>query len=146
MTIKTKILDKRAKMPTRGSGGAAGHDLYALIPNGLQIIKPHETEIIKTGIAVEIPQGYFGGLYARSGLATNSGLRLATGTSVIDSDYRGEVLVGLYNDSNDRQVVYNGDRIAQLVIQPHADAEYVAVGKLSETDRGKGGFGSTGVK
>lgn len=99
--------------------------------------------VIRTGIAVEIPKGYFGGIFARSGLATKKGLRLATGNSIIDSDYRGEILIPLYNDSNKGQIVDDGERIAQLIIIPYEDVEFSEVYELSATERGEGGFGST---
>ena len=147
MYIKIKRLHiDTDTMPTHGSKFSAGWDLKAHIGEpGYVAIDPGEMKSIGTGIAVSIPVGYFGGLYARSGLATNKGLRLTTGTSVIDSDYRGEIMVGLYNDSDQTQYVTHGDRIAQLVIQKHEIVDYwEIVGELDPTERGEGGFGSTG--
>jgi len=150
MKINIKKTDTRAILPTRGSAGAAGVDLYALVDEddifiqGEIVIAPGGTHKFHTGIAVEIPEGYFGALYARSGLSTNSGLVLTTGTSVIDSDYRDEIIVGLRNLSQEYRKVYNGERIAQLVIQPYVVPEWNEVEKLTETERGTGGFGSTG--
>ena len=143
--LKIKLLTENAVVPTVGSKNAAGLDLYAYIEEGDIIVESFTTVKINTGIAVEIPDGYFGGVYARSGLATKQGLRPSNCVGVIDSDYRGEVMVALYNDSDKPRTVVNGDRIAQLIIQPYLNAEIDIVDELSETDRGNGGFGSTGV-
>lgn len=143
--LKIKLLAENAVVPTVGSQNAAGLDLYAYIEEGDITVKPFTTVKIRTGIAVEIPDGHFGGVYARSGLATKQGLRPSNCVGVIDSDYRGEVMVALYNDSNKPRKVVNGDRIAQLIIQPYLYAAIDIVDELSETDRGDGGFGSTGV-
>lgn len=143
--LKIKLLTENAVVPTVGSKNAAGLDLYAYIEEGDIIVEPFTTVKINTGIAVEIPDGYFGGVYARSGLATKQGLRPSNCVGVIDSDYRGEVMVALYNDSNKPRTVVNGDRIAQLIIQPYLNVEIDIVDELSETDRGNGGFGSTGA-
>lgn len=143
--LKIKLLTENAVVPTVGSKNAAGLDLYAYIEEGDIIVEPFTTVKINTGIAVEIPDGYFGGVYARSGLATKQGLRPSNCVGIIDSDYRGEVMVALYNDSDKPRTVVNGDRIAQLIIQPYLNAEIDIVDELSETDRGNGGFGSTGV-
>lgn len=154
-TIKFKKLHPNAKMPTYGTEEAAGLDLYAVIDNGknfsgqnktVTYILPKETKIINTGIAIEIPNNCFGGIYPRSGLAIKKGLNLANSTAVIDSDYRGEIKVALYNQSNETQRIENGDRIAQLVIQPYIKTKLEETDELSETDRGNGGFGSTGIK
>ena len=142
MNINIKKLNKRAVTPTRGSEYAAGYDLYAL--NG-DIIAPGVTSKISTGIAIEIPEGFFGAIFARSGLATKQGLRPANCVGVIDSDYRGEVIVALHNDSQDDGEVCAGDRIAQLVIMPYQTVEFIEVDELSDTQRGEGGFGSTGA-
>lgn len=150
MNVKIKKVWDCAKLPTQGTRFSAGWDLYAYIPSemvtpGWEAIGPGEMKSIGTGVAVSIPAGYYGALYARSGLATNKGLRLTTGTSVIDSDYRGEIMVGLYNDSDHTQYVAHGDRIAQLVIQKHEIVDYwEIVDELDPTERGEGGFGSTG--
>ena len=144
--IKTKKLRDGAQLPTIGSDGAAGADLYACLSNDMTIIYPGETLKIPTGIAVEIPDGYFGAVFARSGLATKFGLRPANCVGVIDSDYRGEVMVALHNDSNAAVNIINGERIAQLVIIQHEHIIYTEADELSDTGRGEGSFGSTGVK
>lgn len=143
-----KLLRENAQLPTLGSAQAAGYDLYAAFEDtmyGSMEIPPHETRMIPTGIAISIPQDFWGGIYARSGLATKQGLRPANCVGVIDSDYRGEIFVALHNDSNDYRYVCNGDRIAQLIIHSccyHWGWE--VVDNLDPTERGKGGFGSTG--
>lgn len=144
-TIRYKKLSNQAIAPTRGSDYAAGYDLYAC-PTGADVvfINPGETVKIGTGIAIELPQGTFGGIYARSGLSVKQGLRPANCVGVVDSDYRGEIIVALHNDSDEQQCVVYGDRIAQLVIQPFIIAHFVDSDDLKETTRGAGGFGSTG--
>ena len=142
--MRVMRIDERAIMPTRGSVEAAGWDLYALCDKPITI-RPQETEIIRTGLVFEVPQGYWAGIYARSGLATKRGLRPSNCTGVIDSDYRGEVLVALYNDSDDPQVVWHGDRIAQAIVSPYYTVPIEEVTEVSKTKRGTGGFGSTGV-
>ena len=107
-------------------------------------IKPQETEVIRTGLVFEVPPGYFAGIFARSGMATNRGLRPSNCVGVIDSDYRGEVLVAIYNDSEETQIIYNGDRVAQAIVIK-ADDAIEEVSEVSKTARGNGGFGSTGV-
>lgn len=145
MEIKIKILKENAKLPTKGSNQAAGFDLYACSDDYFEAtIYPHETIKVGTGLAMSIPEGYYGALYARSGLATKQGLRPANCVGVIDSDYRGEIVVALHNDSNDPQTYHNGDRIAQLIIQPCLDVVYKVVEDLDDTERGNGGFGHTG--
>lgn len=147
--MKIKRLHPDAIVPTLGSAAAAGYDLYALYPCDLE---PGDTWFIHTGLAIEIPAGFWGGIYARSGLATKKGLRPANGVGVIDSDYRGEIMVALHNDSSSLQHIDAGDRIAQLVfhqqctILPDEDGNiWQVVEDLSDTDRGEGGFGSTGT-
>ena len=141
-----KKLNEKAVTPTRGSTKAAGWDLYSCIDEDIWI-QPHETVKIGTGIAVAIPDGYYGAIYARSGLATKQGLRPANCTGIIDADYRGELIVALHNDSEEPQCVVPAERIAQLVICPYAFVyEWEEVDELDETDRGEGGFGSTGLK
>lgn len=140
--MRIKRLSENAKVPTKGSQHAAGYDLYS---TETVSIRPHETALIGTGWAMEFPIGYFGAIYARSGLATKEGLRPANCVGVIDSDYRGEVKVALHNDTNTLKTVTAGDRIAQLIIMDYffvSDFEEVNV--LSDTNRGEGGFGSTG--
>lgn len=140
-----KILNDLAKVPTYGSIEAAGADLYAATSYDIEI-RPHETVKIGTGIAIAVPRGYYGGIYARSGLATKQGLRPANCVGVIDSDYRGEVIVALHNDTDEPQWVPAGSRIAQLLIQPVMRTYFNVVDELEDTERGIGGFGSTGVK
>ena len=133
-----------AKTPTRGSAEAAGYDLYAATDYDIEIT-PHDTVKIGTGLKMAIPQHYFGAIDPRSGIATKQGLRPANCVGVIDSDYRGEVIVALHNDSNDHQIVPAGSRIAQLIISPYAEVN-IREFQLDETERGEGGFGSTGIK
>ena len=141
MKIKIKKLSEKATIPTCGSPCSAGADLYSCEE---VMIMPGRTTMVKTDIAVEIPEGYFGGIFARSGLATKAGLRPANGVGVIDSDYRGEIIVALYNASGHMRMVEKGERIAQLVIMPYLSTEFEEVEELSETQRQAGGFGSTG--
>ena len=143
--VKIKKLDERATIPSYGSEYAAGFDLYAILDNDTTI-KSHETVLIKTGLSMEIPVGYAGMIFARSGLATKKGLAPANKVGVVDSDYRGEVMVALHNHSNEDQTISNGERIAQMVIMPFYKAEFTVVEELSDTERGAGGFGSTGTK
>lgn len=142
--VKIKRLNKDAIIPTYGSSFAAGADLYNNM--GEISIKPHETVLVKTGIALEVPNGYAGLIYARSGLATKRGLAPANKVGVIDSDYRGEVMVALHNHTNEEKIVEANERIAQLVIAPYMKANFEVVEELSDTIRGDGGFGSTGTK
>lgn len=141
--IKIKKLSDLAIIPERGSEYSAGVDLHAAISESIYI-SPHETIKIPTGLAMELPEGTFGAIFARSGLATKEGLAPATKVSVIDSDYRGEIGVPLHNDSNMSRLINPGERIAQLVLLPYVPIEFKEVDKLSDTDRGFGGFGSTG--
>ena len=143
MKVKVKKLDARATLPTYGSEQAAGADLYTLTDGNLTI-GAGETAMIGTGLALEIPAGYVGLVYARSGLATKKGLAPANKVGVIDSDYRGEIKVALYNQSGVPQTIAAGERIAQLVIAPYLTADYEEAEALSDSARGAGGFGSTG--
>ena len=143
--VKIKKLDERATIPSYGSEYAAGFDLYAILDDELTI-KSHETILVKTGLSMEIPVGYAGMIFARSGLATKKGLAPANKVGVVDSDYRGEVMVALHNHSNTDQTISNGERIAQMVIMPFYKAEFIEVEELSDTERGSEGFGSTGSK
>lgn len=143
--MKVKKFFDTAIIPTKGSSGAAGYDLYANIADGAETINPHETKKISTGLGMEIPHGYAGLIFARSGLATKRGLRPANCVGVVDSDYRGEVIVALHNDSAEPQQINHGDRIAQLVIVPYATVLFEVVDDLESTERGDGGFGSTGT-
>ena len=144
--IKVKKLRPDAHMPELGTPGAAGADLYACMDTDCAAITPGSILKIGTGLAVEIPPGYFGAIFARSGLSTKKGLRPGNCVGVIDSDYRGEIIVALRNDSRFDQLITNGERIAQLVIIPCVSPIFVEEEELSDTERGDGGFGSTGVK
>ena len=141
--VKFKRLTNTAQTPIKGSKYSAGFDLSADISKDI-LIKPKETVKIPTGLSIEIPEGYFGAIYARSGLATKEGLRPANCVGVVDSDYRGEYMVALHNDSNTTQVVRPQQRIAQLVITPYLMCNLIETDDLSSTQRGSGGFGSTG--
>lgn len=143
MNIKIKRLSEEATIPTRGSEYSAGYDLYANIEKPVSI-KPHETVKIGTGWAIEIPDGYFGAIFARSGLATKEGLRPANCTGVCDSDYRGEYIVAIHNDSDVVREITPHERIAQLVVIPYLYVDFKETDELSDTSRGRGGFGSTG--
>lgn len=145
MKVNIKKLNENARIPVYSTEFSAGADLYALIEEPITI-KSGETKLIKTGLAMEIPVGYVGLVYARSGLATKKGLAPANKVGVIDSDYRGEIMVALYNQSQEDQVVENGERIAQMVIAPFVQADFDIKEELNETVRGLGGFGSTGTK
>ena len=145
MYIKIQKLREGARIPHRGSDFAAGYDLYAAPAESAAVtIAPHATAMIGTGLAAAIPAGYFGGIFARSGLASKQGLRPANCVGVVDADYRGEIAVALHNDTDEPRTVQPGDRIAQLVILPFLAAEFDETDTLPETDRGAGGFGSTG--
>ena len=143
MEIAIKRLNDLAVLPTRGSEEAAGYDLYAAIESPVYI-KPHETEKIGTGLSFSLPRNTFGAIFARSGLATKQGLRPANCVGVCDSDYRGEYIVAIHNDSDYVSVINPGDRIAQVVLMPYLPMKFVEVSELDETNRGIGGFGSTG--
>lgn len=142
MEVKIKRLTETAKLPVYGSEFSAGADLYA--DEAGFGIAPGETRLVHTGLSIEIPEGYGGFIYARSGLATKKGLAPANKVGVIDADYRGEIMVSLHNHSGETQTVESGERIAQLVIAPFLKAEFTETDELSETVRGEGGFGSTG--
>ena len=145
MNVNIKKLNEKAIIPTYGSEYAAGADLYACVEGEVEI-KPHATAVIPTGLALELPLGYAGLIYARSGLATKKGLAPANKVGVVDCDYRGEVKVALHNHSEVAQVISAGERIAQLVIAPYITAKFIETDELSQTVRGAGGFGSTGSK
>lgn len=145
MEIRIRKLNERAVLPVRGSAQAAGYDLYAACEEPV-VIAPHETRKIGTGLAAEIPEGYFGGIFARSSLASKRSLRPANCVGVVDADYRGEIIAALHNDGETEQVIEPGERIAQLVILPFLSVEFTEVPELTDTDRGSGGFGSTGTK
>ena len=142
--IKVKKLNELAKLPTRGSKYAAGYDLYAAIDTPISI-PPHTTVKIGTGLSFELPRDTFAALYPRSGLAAKQGLRLANCVGVCDSDYRGEYIVALHNDLNEAQLIEPGARIAQMILCPYIKMEFIETDTLEETERGSGGFGSTGA-
>ena len=144
-SVRIKKLDEKAIIPTYGSEFAAGADLYACL-DGALTINPHETTLVHTGVAMEIPTGFAGLIYARSGIASKRGLAPANKVGVVDSDYRGEIMVALHNHSAIPQTIENGERIAQLVIAPYVVADFVLSDELDDTERGAGGFGSTGKK
>ncbi len=143
--LRIKKLRDNAQMPTYGSEFAAGADMYAAIDEAVTI-QPNETKLIPTGLAFEIPEGYAGFIYARSGLASKRGLAPANKVGVIDADYRGEVMVALHNHGTQAQTVEAGERIAQMIIAPFVAVNYVFSDELEDTVRGEGGFGSTGRK
>ena len=147
MEVKIKKVFEDAVVPTRGSAQAAGYDLYAYKPGDKDAvyIQPHTTLMVHTGIAAAVPEGYFGAVFARSGLAKKQGLRPANAVGVCDTDYRGEIMVALHNDSNESQLIHHGDRIAQFVIIPYLPVEFSEANELDETERGSGGFCSTGA-
>ena len=136
-------LNQNAQAPTCGSLDAAGYDLSAAIDSNITIA-PHQTVKIPTGLAIELPEGTFGGIYARSGIANREGLAPANKVGIVDSDYRGEVIVALHNHSDEYRIVEPGQRIAQLIVQPYIKVEFNEVDSLNTTARGTGGFGSTG--
>lgn len=146
MKIQIKKLYDNAKLPTRGSDKAAAYDVYACIFNDGEVdIFPHKTAKIGTGIAIAPPEGFFVGVYARSGLSTKEGLRPANCVGVCDEDYRGEYIVALHNDSDFIRTVKHGDRIGQIILQQRFDMDFEEVSELDKTVRGAGGFGSTGT-
>lgn len=145
MKVNFKALCEGATPPAYATEYAAGADLYNL-KNSPEILAPGETKLIHTGIALEIPEGYVGLIFARSGLATKRGLAPANKVGVIDSDYRGEIMVALHNHSATEQKIDGGERVAQISIVPYLKAEFSETDTLSETVRGEGGFGSTGKK
>ncbi len=144
-SILIKKLEKSAKIPTYGSPDAAGADLYALSEMGEVTFAPGETVMIRTGIAISIPKGYAGLIYARSGLACKRGLAPANKVGVIDADYRGEIMVALHNHTNEAVTLAAGERIAQLVVTPCLMPDFTECDELDDTLRGEGGFGSTGT-
>ena len=146
MEVRIKKLNDTAIIPTLGFVEAAGCDIYANLVEdaGSVTIGPGATHFIKTGIAMEVPKQYAGLIYARSGLASKRGLRPANCVGVIDSDYRGEIMVALHNDSDAPQTINHGERIAQMVITPYIRPEFVETDDLTDTERGEGGFGHTG--
>lgn len=145
MDVRIKKLNDLAKIPTRGSKFSAGYDLYAATNYDIQI-PPHSTVKIGTGLAMDLPYGYFGAIFARSGIATKRGLRPANAVGICDADYRNEYIVALHNDTDEIQTIQAGERIAQLILLPYQDIDFKEVNELHDTDRGMDGFGSTGEK
>lgn len=145
MTVKIVKLCENARIPTYGSVSAAGADLYACIEQPVTIA-PGQTLLVPTGLSMEIEEGFAGFIYARSGLATKRGLAPANKVGVIDSDYRGQVMVSLHNHSDKEQTVEPGERVAQMVFAPVYQAQFILTDTLEQTERGSGGFGSTGTK
>lgn len=145
MHINVKKLNENAVLPTYGSANAAGADIYACLDAPLTIA-PHETVMVHTGLAMEIPEGYAGLIYARSGLACKRNLAPANKVGVVDSDYRGEFMIALHNHGTAPQTIEPKERIAQLVITPYIVGQFEVVDELDTTERGAGGFGSTGRK
>lgn len=143
MNINIVRLTDSAKLPDRGSALAAGYDLFADVTEEVKVL-PHETKMIGTGLAMEIPEGYFGGIFARSGLSAKEGLRPANCVGVVDSDYRGEIKVAVHNDGEIERVITPSEKIAQLVVVPFLSVSFNEVSELTDTARGEGGFGSTG--
>lgn len=144
VNVKFVKLKLDAQIPTKGSIQSAGYDLYACTGGTIEI-PPHTTAKIGTGLAIQPPAGYWGAIIARSGLATKQGLRPGNCVGCCDEDYRGEYIVALHNDSNEMRFINHGDRIAQLVFLPYLNVKFEEVESLNETERGSGGFGSTGV-
>ncbi len=143
MEIKVCKIRSSARLPHRGSSYAAGYDLYADIEE-TTVIPPHETRMIGTGLSMAIPVGYFGGIFARSGLAAKEGMRPANCVGVVDADYRGEIMVALHNDSETDRIVESGERVAQLLLLPFIEMDFMETNQLPPTKRGDDGFGSTG--
>lgn len=141
--IPVKKLNSLAKIPTKGSEKAAGWDLYAAIESSIDIL-PHSTIKIETGLSFELPEGTFAGIFPRSGIATKRGLRPANSPGVIDSDYRGNVIVALHNDTNEVQTIEPGERIAQMILLPYIATNFNIVEELTETERNDSGFGDSG--
>ena len=145
MDVRIKKLNDLAKIPTRGSKFSAGYDLYAATDKDIQI-PPHSTVKIGTGLAMDLPYGYFGAIFARSGIATKRGLRPANCVGVCDFDYKGEYIVAIHNDSDETMTILTGERIVQLILLPYQDIDFIEVDELAKTDRNDGGFGHTGEK
>ena len=140
--LKIKKLDEKAIIPTYGTEYSAGADLYALLDEDLEI-KPGETVMIGTGLAMAIPTGYAGLIYARSSLGSKKGLAPANKVGVVDSDYRGEIKVPLFNQSKETQIIAKNERIAQIIFTPYLKVNFQETNELDDTTRGTGGFGST---
>lgn len=145
INVNIKKLNENAIIPTYGTEYSAGFDLYSVSDEEITI-NPHETVFIKTGLAMEIPIGYGGFIFARSGLSTKKGLAPVNKVGIIDADYRGEIMVALYNQTDESKTIDAHERIAQMVIMPFITANFIETNELSETKRGNNGFGSTGQK
>lgn len=143
MNISVKVLNSSAHIPTRGSSAAAGYDLYAATKDYVHI-PPHSTVKVGTGLSFALPENTFAAIFARSGLATKQGLRPANCVGVCDSDYRGEYIVALHNDTDEIKTIAPQERIAQMILLPYIPMEFVESENLDETDRGAGGFGDSG--
>lgn len=158
LDLKVKHLTGTAKLPCKAHKTDACFDIYADLmsdpkyghpdyeKDSFCCIGPHETKMIRTGLAFEIPHGYWMAIFARSGLASKQGLRPAQGVPVVDEPYRGEVMIPIHNDSEEMRVIHHGDRICQFTLLPYFNTNLIEVDELSETDRGEGGFGSSGMK
>lgn len=144
MNVKIKKLYEDAMLPHRGSDKAAGYDVHAYIKEGELVIKPHTTAKVETGLSMTPPEGFFVGIYARSGLSTKEGLRPANCVGVCDEDYTGPYIVALHNDHDVDRVIKHGDRIAQIILQQRFDMDFEEVDELETTERGAGGFGHSG--
>jgi dUTP pyrophosphatase len=143
MKIKVRRVSPTALLPTRGSSSAAGYDLYADLQEEA-LIAPHTTVKIDTGLQFELPEGFFAGIFARSGIAAREGLRPANCVGVCDSDYRGNYIVAIHNDSDAERRIAVHEKIAQMIVMPYLPLEFEETDSLTDTDRGAGGFGSTG--
>ena len=143
MKVKVKRVSEFAVIPARGSSHAAGYDLFAAIPEAVKLA-PHTTAKVDTGLQFELPEGYFAGIFARSGIATREGLRPANCVGICDSDYRGNYIVAIHNDSDGERLITPGEKIAQMIVLPYLELEFDEVEELTKTGRGAGGFGSTG--
>lgn len=141
--VKFAKIKENAKIPSKGSEYAAGYDLSACIDNPITIL-PHTTVKIGTGLSIQPPHGYFGAIFARSGLATKQGLRPSNCVGVCDEDYTGEYIVAIHNDTDEPRIIHKDDRIAQLVFLPYVNVQFAEVDTLDKTERGDKGFGSTG--
>lgn len=144
--VNIKLLAEDAKIPTQGSEGAAGRDLYARLQGNTLMLQPHKNYMIQTGIAMAIPKGWVGLVFIRSGVASKKMLRLANCVGVIDSDYRGEIMLCIHNYSDCTQIIEDGEKLAQIVFVKYKDVVFFPVKELDDTTRGEGGFGSTGEK
>lgn len=146
MKVKIKMLDRRAIMPGYGTEFSAGADLHAVLDNEYEVIKAHESKLVHTYLSIEIPTGYVGLIFARSGIALKRGIAPSNKVGVIDSDYRGEIMISLHNHSDNDAEIYNLERVAQIAIVPYVKADFEISEELEPTKRNNGGFGSTGSR